>query len=195
METIPNRLGSAVISVTAAHHQPPLFYQSMWSKNETKWPKIHIPMQAPTLTSDFNCLPTDIITVIASNSGQVWRSLVLVDHKCSDTLNDWKAYVKQFTAVGVVTKLSPKPSGEAILYVQDPSLTRITLFDGVPHSEDGVETWSIEVGAEYSIRMALRGKGTIRIPSGGTYRHGKPVSAYPAGGWLYPIAWKVLSEV
>ena len=156
----------------------------------------YTPMQAPTLPSDFNSLSTGLIAIIASNSGQVWRSLVLVDHKCSDTLNDWKAYVKQFTAVGVVTKLSPKPGGEAILDILNPERTRITLLDGVPHSEDDVDTWSIEVGAKYSMKIGpqnLEFGSKIRSPSGGTYRHGKPVSAYPAGWRLYPIAWEVPS--
>jgi hypothetical protein len=39
-------------------------------------------MQSPTSTY-FTCLLTDIITIIATNSGRVWRSLTHVNHECS----------------------------------------------------------------------------------------------------------------
>ena len=151
-------------------------------------------MQA--FSSDFNCLPTDIITVIASNSGQVWRSLVFVDHKCHDTLNNWKAYVKQFTTVGVVTQIS-RGTGQLQYPIIVPERTHITLLDGVPHSEDGVDTWSIEVGVDYLIYTAeshIGRKGRFRQAVGGVYRRGKRVSSYPETSLpIHVIEWKVQS--
>ena len=151
-------------------------------------------MQA--FSSDFNCLPTDIITVIASNSGQVWRSLVFVDHKCHDTLNNWKAYVKQFTTVGQVTQVAVGPGAISKYIIEQPERTRITLLDGVPHSEDGVETWSIEVGTSVSLQISpILGiqNSTTCVAIGGVYRRGKRVSSYPEPTMIHVIAWELPS--
>jgi hypothetical protein len=152
-------------------------------------------MQATT-TTDFNCLPTDVIAIIASNSGRVWRSLVLVNRICRDTLNNWGAFVKQFTTVGVLTKivLFGDANHRTIYTINDPERTSITLLDGVPHSEEG-ETWSMEPCTGFMVE----GGGVhadvhmFQDAVSGTYRHGKNKrdSQWPT---LDIVAWEVRKQ-
>ena len=151
-------------------------------------------MQAPTST-DFTCLPPEIITAIALTSGQVWRSLARVNHMCSGTLS-WKEFVQRFSSVGVVTQFTLGPGAKTKYNVDQPERTRITLLDGVPHSEDGVDTWSIEVRTKFSTCMGpINGVhgGLTTYKMGGVYRRGKRVSSYPEPTMIHVIAWELPS--
>ena len=147
-------------------------------------------MQAPTLTSDFNCLPTDIITTIASTSGQVWRALARVNHVCSGTLS-WKEFVNRFSSVGVVTHMTASGRPPSTLTIIDPDLTWIKLLDGVPHSEEG-ETWNMAPGTRWSSRIGeMTREHKFDYVASGTYQRGKLISTgRPHAFTLRVTAWE-----
>jgi hypothetical protein len=129
-------------------------------------------MQAPTST-DFTCLPPEIITAIALTSGQVWRSLARVNHMCSGTLS-WKEFVQRFSSVGVVTQLFLGGAySQETVHIIDTKRTSITLLDGVPHSEGNNNTWKVEAGTRYSPVPGAVTRVFESEISSGIYKRGK----------------------
>ena len=152
--------------------------------------EIHIPMQSPTST-DFTCLPPDIITAIASTSAHIWHTLACVNNACSGILSR-KAYVLQFTTTDVVTKLYTVGHYQEVFEILDPGRTWIKLLDGVPHSEDGADTWFVEAGTRYSLNLPSGvNQSAFDTQLSGVYRRGKLVR--PSGAFAFtpisPVIW------
>jgi hypothetical protein len=149
-------------------------------------------MQASALTSDFTCLPPDIITTIALTSGQIWRTLARVNHKCSGTLS-WKAFVQRFSSVGVVTMVTTASHTTTKIQILNPERTWIKLLDGVPHSEDG-PAWKIEVGTGYSAQLLMSDPqvGYLKYTAIGVCLRGKFISSdRPLEFTLLAVEWEV----